>query len=66
MVTHRTTLFEDHNVVFTVYEQKTTMADAENLEKGHRAVWDEREKLCVAKLAPKLNAGLNQADFAVS
>lgn len=63
MVTHRTTLFEDNNVVFTVYEQQMTMAKAVDLEPGHRAVWGEREKLCVAKLAPRLEAGLATRDF---
>jgi hypothetical protein len=65
MVTHRTTLFEDNNVVFTVYEQTTTMAQAEHLPRGYRAVWEEREKLCVAKLAPRLHSGLKAADFSV-
>ena len=54
MVSHRTSLFEDNNVVFTVYGQRATMADAESLEKGHRAVWADREKLAIAKLAAKL------------
>jgi hypothetical protein len=63
MVAHRTTLFEDNNVVFTVYEQKATMADAEDLEKGHRAVWEDRHKLCVVKLLPRLQPGLPAANF---
>lgn len=63
MVTHRTTLFEDNNVVFTVYEKKATMAQAGNLEPGHRAVWGDRHKLCVAKLAPRLHSGSVAADF---
>lgn len=63
MVSHRASLFEDNNVVFTVYEQKASMADAENLEQGHRATWSERQRLCVAKLAPKLHAGLAAKSF---
>lgn len=63
MVAHRTSLFEDNNVVFTVYEQKATMASAENLEPGHQAVWEECEKLCIAKLAPRLHSALKSEDF---
>ena len=51
MVTHRTSLFEDNNVVFSAYDQKTTLAGAGELECGHRARWADKEKLCVAKLA---------------
>jgi len=64
MVTHRTSLFESNNVVFTVYKQKTSMADAEKLENGFRAVWEDRHKLCIAKLAPRLHRHLGRADFA--
>lgn len=63
MVAHRTSLFEDNNVVFTVYEQKATMAGAESLEPGHQAVWEECEKLCIAKLAPRLHSALKSEDF---
>ncbi len=64
MLTHRTSLFTDNNVVFTIYAQKSAMADAENLERGHRATWDERHKLCVAKLGPQMDANLAPGDFA--
>ena len=63
MVAHRTSLFEDNNVIFTVYEQKTTMADAVNLKPGYRATWDEREKLCVAKFHRHLIPTLKVTDF---
>jgi hypothetical protein len=64
MLTHRTSLFIDNNVVFTVYEQKAAMADALNLERGHRATWDERHKLCIAKLGPRLDPNAVPGDFA--
>jgi len=63
MVGHRTSLFEGNNVVFTVYKQKLSMADAENLDKGFRAVWPEREKLCIAKLVSRLHVGVAGKDF---
>jgi len=46
-----------------VDEKNATMAEAENLERGHRAVWEDRQKLCVAKLAPRLHSGLTTVDF---
>jgi len=39
------------------------MADAEHLDRGHRAIWDERTQLCVAKLASKLPAVASSNDF---
>ena len=63
-VAHRTTLFEDNNVVFTVYKQSASMADAGELEPGHRATWDRRNRLCVAKLAKRLTSGLHSSHFA--
>ena len=65
MLAHRTSLFIDNNVVFTVYEQKAAMADAENLGKRTpRRTWDQRHKLCVAKLGPELNSSHVPGDFA--
>lgn len=62
-VSHRASLFEDNNVVFTVYQQRATMADACNLPKGYRSCWDDREKLCVAKLAGVLQPHHVLSDF---
>jgi hypothetical protein len=63
MICHRASLYEDNNVVFTVYTQALPMADAVDLPKGYRAIWDDREKLCVAKLAPKIESGTTVSDF---
>ena len=46
-----------------MYERQATMADAENLERGYRAVWQDRQKLCVAKLAPGLHPGMTAGHF---
>jgi len=51
MVAHRTSLFEDNNVVFTAYDRQVAMSSAHTLEPGHRAIWDDRHKLGVVKLA---------------
>jgi hypothetical protein len=63
MICHRASLYEDNNVVFTVYTQALAMADAVDLPKGYRAIWVDREKLCVAKLAPKFGSGTTASDF---
>lgn len=54
LIEQRTSVFEDNNVVFTVYSQKTTMAQAIDLPPGHLTDWQNRNKLAVAKLAMRL------------
>jgi len=63
LVAHRTSLFADNNVVFTVYDRQVTMAGAETLEKGHRATWDDRHMLCMAKLGPELKKSMQPQEF---
>jgi hypothetical protein len=60
---HRATVFEANNVVFTVYEQQTKIADAIDLPPGFRATWKQREKLCVAKLAARIGRGTHADSF---
>jgi hypothetical protein len=54
LIEQRTSVFEDNNVVFTVYSQNTTMAQAIDLPPGHLTDWPNRNKLAVAKLATHL------------
>ena len=49
MIADRTSAFEDNNVVFTVYTQKSEMEDAIDLPPGHFSDWPNRNKLAVAK-----------------
>jgi hypothetical protein len=63
MILHRTTLFEDNNVVLTALYQSVAMREADNPPKGFRAVWEDRHKLCVAKLAGQLAIGQSSIDF---
>lgn len=53
MITHRTSVFEMNTTIF-VRDNKITGAD--ELPKGYRAIWDDRAKLCVTKLAKKINS----------
>lgn len=56
MIARRTTLFEDNSAVF--------LRDRDfKLPPGHRAIWEDRSRLAVAKLAPAIHAGTNPADF---
>lgn len=56
MIEERASLFVDNNVIHTVFQQAIAMKDAVNLEPGHRAVWEDRHKLCLIKVAPDLDA----------
>ncbi|MEW8346598.1 MAG: hypothetical protein AB2730_20205 [Candidatus Thiodiazotropha sp.] len=61
MVEHRTTLYEENNVIFLAFRKKTGIKD--DLPPGHRALWSKRTKLGVAKLAPYLDVGMSSSDF---
>jgi hypothetical protein len=55
MIAHRASVFEENSVLFMKH-QGVRMEDAHRLPKGYRATWGERPKLCVAKLAAKIDA----------
>ncbi len=60
MIAHRATVFEG-NVVLRLLD--THVKDLINLPKGYRAVWGERAKLCVAKLATQLDDKTTQSQY---
>lgn len=62
MISHRTTVFTENTTLF-MDTHSIKMDEVDKLPKGHRAVWDERAKLCVAKLNCKLSKGMNLASF---
>lgn len=49
MISHRSSVFEDNSALFV--ERQGT-----KIPKGYRAAWDNRAKLCVAKLSGKIDA----------
>lgn len=56
LIQHRATVFEDNSAVF--------LRDRSySLPAGHRATWNERSQLCVAKISPAIHPGTTTADF---
>jgi hypothetical protein len=55
MIAHRASVFEENSALF-VERHKIEISRNPNLPKGHRATWDERAKLCVAKLSGKVDS----------
>ncbi len=56
MVTHRASLLTENSVICFLRHNA-------QIPPGHRASWDDRTKLCVAKLAGKIEASTVPADF---
>jgi len=54
MIAHRASVFEENSVLFMEH-QDIRMKDAHKLPHGYRATWENRAKLCVAKLAAKID-----------
>jgi hypothetical protein len=63
MIAHRTTVFEENNVLF-VQRRNTLMAEGHNLPKGYLAIWAERHRLCVAKLHERINTDTQPSEYA--
>jgi hypothetical protein len=57
MIAHRASLFEENSTLFL---KRCNY----NPRLGHRAMWPDRGKLCVAKLADKLQSFLPEGEFA--
>jgi hypothetical protein len=53
LIEHRASVFEENSVTWMVHHD-FRMSKMCNLPPGHRAVWNERNKLAVAKLANKI------------
>lgn len=60
MIAHRATVFEG-NVVMRLLD--TTIRETISLPAGYRATWQERAKLCVAKLAEQLDDKTTQDQY---
>jgi len=56
MIAHRASVFEENSVLF-MERHGVTLTQAEDLPQGYRAPWKDRGKLCVAKLAQKIDQG---------
>lgn len=55
MIAHRATVYEENSVLFFSQHFKAGLNEAIRLPRGYRATWAERGKLCVAKLAGRID-----------
>jgi hypothetical protein len=53
MIAHRSSAFEENSVMFMIHKE-IRIANASNLPPGFRSTWADRGKLCVAKLAQRV------------
>lgn len=56
MIAHRASAFEENTAVF-VKRHEVKIKDAAQRARGRRATWDDRGKLCVAKLSASIRPG---------
>jgi hypothetical protein len=54
MIAHRASVFEENSTIF-MGNQQIEMDKADQLPKGYRASWENRAKLCIAKLANQVD-----------
>jgi hypothetical protein len=62
MIAHRSTVFECNSTVF-MGEHDIRVAEADRLPFGYRATWDDRGKLCTAKLADNIDDGTISGEY---
>ncbi len=62
MISHRASVFEENSALF-VERHGIKISRKPNLPKGHRATWDERAKLCVAKLSRKIDSATRSDEY---
>jgi hypothetical protein len=55
MISHRSSVFEENSAVF-MERREIKIAREPSVPKGYKAIWGERAKLCVAKLANKIDS----------
>jgi hypothetical protein len=55
MIAHRSSVFEENSAVF-MERRKIKISREPKVPKGYKATWAERGKLCVAKLAGKIDS----------
>jgi hypothetical protein len=62
MISHRSSLFEENSTVF-MERHKIKISREPKIPKGYKATWAELAKLCVAKLAAKIDAGTDSGKY---
>jgi hypothetical protein len=61
MIQQRATVFEENSFVFC--QSKHKIVTGNSVPPGYRATWQERDRLAMAKLHSKLDAGTKATDF---
>lgn len=56
MIEHRASVYEENSLLFFSKHFRPGLDDEPRLPRGYRATWGERAKLCVAKLADRIDA----------
>lgn len=62
MIAHRASVFEENSTTFMGHHS-VEMSKAHELQKGYRATWPDRAKLCVAKLSGMFDAGTSNKEY---
>jgi len=55
MISHRASVFDENSVLF-MERHGVKVSRKPNVPKGYRAIWGERDKLCTAKLATRVDS----------
>jgi hypothetical protein len=62
MIAHRASVFEENSTMF-MRRHRILMNEADNLPRGYRATWDDRGRLCVAKLFREIDAHTPKGEY---
>ncbi len=62
MIAHRASVFHENSVMF-MKNRDIKIWDAPKLPRGYRAAWNDRHRICAAKLANRLNSATPPAEF---
>jgi hypothetical protein len=62
MIAHRASVFHENSVIF-MKNRDIKLWDAPELPRGYRAAWNDRHRICAAKLANRLNSATPAAEF---
>jgi len=62
MIAHRASVLDENSVLF-IERHQVTASRTPGVPKGYRAAWSERNKLCIAKLAERVDATTNPNQY---
>lgn len=63
MIAHRASAFEENSLLFFSKHFRPGINELTRLPRGYRATWGERAKLCVAKLADRIDGGTGHGAY---